>query len=212
LNWVACPSPSACTAVGAAVDASANANSLATLAERWNGTRWSIQPTPNPAGVQGPRLQGVACTSPSACTAIGGSFANASLAERWNGTKWAIQASPNPVGQIGDLILFTVACPQPLHCMAVGKYASFAPYFTATLAPQLTLAEQWNGSNGNAQPAANVAEIPTASGLACLPRQRLSMKGFRAAASSAARFGAGRGPTTRPPWAWMAFLPQCRGT
>ena len=164
LNWVACPSASACTAVGASVDASANANPLATLAERWNGTRWSIQPTPNPADVQGVRLEGVACTSPSACTAVGGSFANASLAERWNGTKWMIQASPNPVGQIFDLILFAVACPRPLHCMAVGKYASFAPHFTATLAPQLTVAEQWNGSSGNARQAATVSEIPTALG------------------------------------------------
>ena len=208
LNWVACPSPSACTAVGASVDATANP--LATLAERWNGTRWRIQPTPNPAGVQGPPLQGVACTSPSACTAVGGSFANASLAEQWDGTKWVIQASPNPEGQIFDLMLWSVACPQPLHCMAVGKYASFAPQFTATLAPQLTLAEQWNGSNENAQPAANVSEIPTALGLACLRVQRLIMKGLGAATSSAVRFGARRGPSTMP--AWIAFLPQCRGT
>ena len=210
LNWVACPSASACTAVGASVDASANANPLATLAERWNGTRWSIQPTPNPAGVQGVRLEGVACTSPSACTAVGGSFANASLAERWNGTKWMIQASPNPVGQIFDLILFAVACPRPLQCMAVGKYASFAPHFTATLAPQLTVAEQWNGSSGNARQAATVSEIPTALGLACLRVQHLIMKGLGAATSSAARFGVGRGPSTTP--AWKTFLPQCRGT
>jgi len=202
LNWVACPSPSACEAVGAAVDASGNP--LATLAERWNGTRWSIQPTPNPAGVQGPRLEGVACTSPSACTAVGGSFANASLAERWNGTKWAIQASSNPAGQIYDLMLWTVACPRPLQCMAVGKYASF-PF-----APQLTLAEQWNGSSENAQPAANAAEIPTALGLACSRVQHLIMKGLTAATSTAARYGAWRGPSTRP--AWIAFLPQCRGT
>jgi hypothetical protein len=101
-------------------------------------------------------------------------------------------------------MLWTVACPRPLHCTAVGHYAAF-PF-----EPKLTLAEQWNGSNGNAQPAANVAAIPTALGLACLPAQRLSMKGFRTATASAARFGAGRGPTTTP--AWMAFLPQCRGT
>src|SRR5215469_2421320 len=195
LNWVACPSRTACEAVGASVDTSGNP--LATLAERWNGTRWSIQPTPNPAGVQGVRLEGVACTSPSACTAVGGSFANASLAERWNGTKWAIQASPNPAGPIGDQMLWSVACSRPLHCMAVGKYASFAP--------QLTLAERWNGSSENAQPAAKVSKIPSALGLACSRMQRLSMKGFGAATSSAASFGVGRGPSTRP--AWMAFLP-----
>jgi hypothetical protein len=123
-----------------------------------------------------------------------------------------IQASPNPVGQIGDLILSAVACPRPLHCMAVGKYTSFAPGFTDMLAPQLTLAEQWNGSNGNAQPAANTAAIPTTLALACSRVQRLIMKGFAAATSAAARFATGRGPTTTPPWALMAFLPQCRGT
>jgi hypothetical protein len=101
-------------------------------------------------------------------------------------------------------MLWTVACPRPLHCMAVGHYAAF-PF-----EPKLTLAEQWNGSTGNAQPAANVAAIPTALGLACLRVQRLIVQGSGAATSSAARFGVGRGPTTGP--AWMAFLPQCRGT
>ena len=210
LIGVACPSPSACTAVGASVDATGNA--LATLAERWNGTRWSIQPTPNPAGAQGFRLAGVACTSPSACTAAGGSFGNASLAERWNGTKWVIQASPNPEGPIFDLMLWSVACSRPLHCMTVGKYASFpfAPQIPAPLAPQLTLAEQWNGSSDNAQPAAKVSEIPSALGLACLRVQHLIIKGFGAATSTTARFRVGPGLSTRP--AWMAFLPQCRGT
>jgi hypothetical protein len=208
LTGVACPSPSACTAVGASVDATGHG--LATLAERWNGTRWSIQHTPDPAGVQGVRLEGVACTSRSACTAVGGAFANASLAERWNGTKWAIQASPNPEGPIYDLMLWSVACSRPLHCMAVGKYLSFAPQLPAPLAPQLTLAEQWNGSGENAQPAAKVSELPTALGSACLRVQRLITKGFGAATPTAARFGVGRGQFTRP--AWMAFLPQCRGT
>jgi hypothetical protein len=200
LSWVACPSPSVCTAVGASVDSSGSPP--ATLAERWSGSGWSIQPTPNPAGVQGVRLEGVACASPSACTAVGGSFGNTSLAERWNGNKWVIQASPNPEGPIYDLMLWTVACSRPLQCMAVGKYASFAP--------QLTLAEQWNGSNESAQPAAKVSETPSALGSACWRVQRLVMKGFGAATSSAARFGVGRGPSTRP--AWMAFVPECRGT
>src|SRR5215472_7614370 len=199
LQSVACTSATACTTVGFAINASGTA---VTVAERWNGTRWSNQPTPNPAGVPGVRLAGVACTSPSACTAVGGSFANTSLTERWNGTKWAILASPNPPGPIYDLMLWSVACSRPLHCMAVGKYAAFPP--------QLTLAEQWNGSRGHAQSAAKVSEIPTASGLACLGVQRLIIKGLGAATSTAARFGVGRGPSTRP--AWMAFLPQCRGT
>jgi hypothetical protein len=176
----------------------------ALLAEHWTGHGWDITPVPNPPAMApaGGNLEAVSCTGQSACTAVGGSFANASLAERWNGTTWVIQASPNPAGPIGDLMLWTVACSRPLHCMAVGQYASFAP--------RLTVAEQWNGSTDNAQPAATVSETPTALGSACSRVQRLAMKDFGAATSSAASFGAGRGPSTRP--AWMAFLPQCRGT
>src|SRR5262249_62262622 len=75
---VACTSPSACTAVG-----TSNAGNLA---ERWNGTSWSIKPTPNPAGAQFPFLNTVACASASACIAAG-AYINSSgavhaLAER----------------------------------------------------------------------------------------------------------------------------------
>jgi hypothetical protein len=48
LNWVSCSSATACTAVGEA-STSVSGNHV-TLAERWNGTAWAIQPTPgNPA-------------------------------------------------------------------------------------------------------------------------------------------------------------------
>jgi hypothetical protein len=76
---------------------------------------------------------------PMACTAVGGSFGTATLAERWNGSHWAIQETPNPPGSISDVILWSVSCSRPLQCVAVGKLASPS-------SPQLTLAEQWNGS------------------------------------------------------------------
>src|SRR5215467_1306826 len=68
LNSISCTSGFACTAVAGVVSASGR---LVTMAERWNGTRWRIQPTPNPAGTRGAELSGVACTGPSACTAVG---------------------------------------------------------------------------------------------------------------------------------------------
>lgn len=40
-----------------------------TLAEAWDGTSWSIQPTVNPAGFS--ELSGVACRSAGVCTAVG---------------------------------------------------------------------------------------------------------------------------------------------
>jgi hypothetical protein len=39
------------------------------FAERWNGSQWSLLSTPNLSN--GGALQGVACTSPSACLAVG---------------------------------------------------------------------------------------------------------------------------------------------
>jgi hypothetical protein len=64
-----------------------------TLAERWNGTRWTIQPTPNPVGAFDINPPVVACPSPSACTAVTG-YANVgpkvTLAEQWNGTGQAV--------------------------------------------------------------------------------------------------------------------------
>jgi hypothetical protein len=79
-----CASPSACTAVGFFGDA----NGLGqTLAERYNGTHWVIQETPNPAGVTSSSLASVSCTSTTRCTAVG-SYIDAAgdqvtLAERY---------------------------------------------------------------------------------------------------------------------------------
>jgi hypothetical protein len=81
---VSCASATACTAVG---DYN-NGTTGVTLAERWNGSTWSIQPTPNPAGAPVSLLNGVSCASATACTAVGGynnGTAGVTLAERWNG-------------------------------------------------------------------------------------------------------------------------------
>jgi hypothetical protein len=43
-----------------------------TLAEAWNGSKWTIEATPDPLGVPYSYLWGVSCsTSPTACTAAG---------------------------------------------------------------------------------------------------------------------------------------------
>ena len=40
------------------------------LAEQWDGTNWSFESTPNPVGTL-PSLNGVSCSSPGICTAVG---------------------------------------------------------------------------------------------------------------------------------------------
>jgi hypothetical protein len=53
------------------------------LAAHWNGHTWSPQHAAIPTGARGAELNGVACSSKIACTAVGGY--GMPLAERWNG-------------------------------------------------------------------------------------------------------------------------------
>jgi hypothetical protein len=149
LNGVSCTSPSACFAVGASVDSSGN--SVGTLTERWNGTRWSIQPTPT-SNSPGAFLNAVSCTSPNACTAVGNSSAEVVMAERWNGKSWSIQPMPAPAeGQISSLN--GVSCTSAKACTAVGGSAD------STFNPLGTVAEQWNGTTWRIQPSPTAASV-----------------------------------------------------
>jgi hypothetical protein len=138
LSTVSCAVAGACTAVGSYVKSGARL----TLAERWNGTSWAIQSTPNPTGATFNSIGGVSCTAASACTASG-TYTNSSgtqmtLAERWNGSSWAIQATPNPSGAKSSS-LGGVSCTAASACTASGTY-------TNSSGTQLTLAESWNGT------------------------------------------------------------------
>ncbi len=86
LTGVSCVSPSVCTAVG--LDGEGGVDTA--LAEAWDGTAWTIQPTPHPQGMDG-YLISVSCTAASACTGvgldIGYGFALYALIERWDGTQ-----------------------------------------------------------------------------------------------------------------------------
>jgi hypothetical protein len=44
------------------------------LAETWNGTRWTLQATPAPAGSLTSMLNGMSCSPAGACTAVGYTF------------------------------------------------------------------------------------------------------------------------------------------
>jgi len=142
LGQVSCTSPSACTTTGEQHSAT---GIVRTVAERWNGTSWRIQPTPNPTKVPFASLSGAACTGPSACLAVGFSMSSAgtpqNLAERWNGTRWRIQPTPNPSGggQLG-----MVDCPTAAACTAVG--------LTFTSSGGMLLALRWNGTRWRIQP------------------------------------------------------------
>src|SRR5215469_113728 len=154
LIGVACTSATGCIAVGYSSPNGVNLvnhPSPATLAERWNGRTWRIQPTPNPPGAAPSILNAASCVSRSACIAVGNTSnsrgTSLTLAQRWNGHTWSIQPTPSPADG-GNLI--SVSCPSRSSCLAVGGHAN--PF---TEIPPGTLAEQWNGSTWSIQPTPN---------------------------------------------------------
>jgi hypothetical protein len=89
IGSLSCTSLSACTGAGGAFAGPAGSPPQ-TLAERWNGLRWRIQPTPLLPGIGDLSNFSVACPAQSTCIAAGG-FENdgpgaKTLTERWRAT------------------------------------------------------------------------------------------------------------------------------
>jgi hypothetical protein len=120
LSTVSCTSASACTAVGSYLDSSTG--QTVTLAERWDGTSWQVQSTPNPAAaMDGSSLGSVSCSAPDACMAVGNynnGAASVPFAETWDGTSWTVQTVPYPPkgGYVSG-----VSCTSPSDCVAIGR-------------------------------------------------------------------------------------------
>jgi hypothetical protein len=68
LLGVWCFSSAACSAVGDSLNTLASDQSLA---QKWNGTEWLTQVTPNPKGATSSVLQSVVCTAAEECMAVG---------------------------------------------------------------------------------------------------------------------------------------------
>ncbi|HYP56129.1 MAG TPA: hypothetical protein VEQ41_07505, partial [Solirubrobacterales bacterium] len=91
-----------------------------TLAYRFNGSTWTLQSTPNPAGSFASTFHDVSCASETSCTAVGnwvgGGFRT--FAEEWNGTSWSVQSTSIPSGASFSF-LYGVSC-RSTTCMGVG--------------------------------------------------------------------------------------------
>jgi hypothetical protein len=115
LTSVSCTSPSACFAVKQ-YSTFPFQGSFSTLAERWDGTSWSVQRTTNAPGDYN-ALAGVSCAFSRACTAVGDTSHQQPLVERWDGTSWSLERMPS----IGDTGLVAVSCTSRVICTAVGN-------------------------------------------------------------------------------------------
>jgi alpha-tubulin suppressor-like RCC1 family protein len=109
-----------------------------TLIEHWDGTAWSVVPSPNPATGTGAfdELTAIGGTGPNDLWAVGsfspGTNFIALLFEHWNGTKWTFVPPPTETGfQFGDAV--TAVAPDDVW--AVGDTGG-----------QATVSAHWNGT------------------------------------------------------------------
>jgi hypothetical protein len=134
--------PGGCMAVGFATTQPAYDGSAESIAEQWDGTRWTTLSTPAPSQSYSWSLDGLSCTSSSDCMAVGSmgtqTSADGTLAEHWDGSVWTL--SPPPAGQHrSGPDLEAVSCPTVGMCMAVGSDESIDDHERAFV-------ERWNGS------------------------------------------------------------------
>jgi hypothetical protein len=136
----------------------------ATLIEHWNGTRWSVVPSPSMGRWSG--LSAVSCAARADCWAIGTwlrpySTPGGTLTEHWNGTAWSrvatsTDSSGYPTWIAGVLsspqvnfgaTMNDVSCVSGGACMAVGngKYDGVPSLAAHQPGGSTALAQRWNG-------------------------------------------------------------------
>ncbi|MFZ0667571.1 MAG: hypothetical protein WAM97_17615 [Acidimicrobiales bacterium] len=138
-SGVSCTSSQNCVAVGSYV---LNSASFA-FTETWDGSLWSIVAVPLPPKGYDSEFEGVSCTSPAVCTAVGEYTKSAMLAalvERWNGSQWTLQSTPKVDGYLAG-----ISCPTTTTCTAVGNAYSYPSRISV-------LVEAWIGGKWLIQP------------------------------------------------------------
>jgi erythromycin esterase-like protein len=117
-----------------------------TLIEHWDGTSWSVVPSPSPGLTQND-LTSVSAVAPGRAWAVGGYLAYEghrreirTLIARWDGHAWTQVASPNP--GVKSNVLTGVAATSAADAWAVGSYT---PEFHS--GRRATLVLHWDGAS-----------------------------------------------------------------
>lgn len=123
-----------------AVGSSTDSSGIVTLAEHWNGKKWTIVETPNPDGASSTGLIELAGDAPDDLWAVGSSYNGSTskdeaLALHWDGTTWTLSDALSPDESAwAPLRGVALAKSGPL---AVGEYQDSTAGYTA-------LAEQYS--------------------------------------------------------------------
>ncbi len=152
LLWgTACTSSSDCWAVGGQMNP--NDPGPITMAEHWNGSTWSVVPTPPTPGL----LFSVTCTASTNCWAAGTTQTNTSnstplngFIDHWDGSSWTTVPT-QPSGQTFDQFN-SVTCTTAANCWAVGFAGpntlvnGFLPNVAPSVVGASAFIEHWDGT------------------------------------------------------------------
>jgi hypothetical protein len=159
---VSCASGGDCVAVGDR----GTVEHPSPLSEVLRAGRWSILDTAPLAGVTGAELNGVSCSTATACVAVGQFFTSGggqgTLAELYNGKTWTLDKTPGLPGS-SFLAVSCLADTSPYLCTAVGQVSSGRR--------AIPLVELLNNDAGNWQrvtvPTVSSATISNLDGVSC---------------------------------------------
>jgi hypothetical protein len=115
-----------------------------TLIEHWDGTQWSVVPSPS-IGPAHNEFYGAAAISASDVWAVGYVNNGQTLTEHWDGTQWSVVPSPNPGA--GNFLL-GVTTVSTSDVWAVGWLLNNAGF-------DQTVIEHWDGTHWSIVPSPN---------------------------------------------------------
>jgi len=134
----------------------ASNGAVQTLIEHWNGSAWTVVPSPN-ANNTGNVLTSISAASPTDIWAVGDQVAPGievrTLALHFDGNIWSVVPTPNPVGgsELDQNILTSVVAVAPNDVTTVG--------FTVANFTELTMAQHWDGNTWTVVPTPNRSTV-----------------------------------------------------
>lgn len=117
------------------------------LIMRWDGTKWSIAPSAQPAGATFAALDSAVGIASNDVWAVGRQDTSSAqllqpLIERWDGAAWRIVGSPLPQGATNGVLSAVTRIPATNQLLAVGEWSKYS----VPSLPQ-PLIERWDGAS-----------------------------------------------------------------
>ena len=166
LTSVSCVGEDFCMAVGAAQRTA----TYQTFVELWNGTEWTVIPSPN-AGSGNNLLAHVDCATTTFCVAVGyagGARENEGLVLMWDGSVWTQVTTP--ALSVEGSLFAGVSCPSAVDCRMVGYT------YTGENAP---VVEHWDGSAWSVETIPNPGSNPGLLSIDCVDSSNCMAVGLR---------------------------------